>query len=116
LCCPTKFAGEVRSLALMFISIYSELQRKVCRDRPMSELSPPASCSFWASSELLLFQYGHYGWASTQTKTTFILNQLIPAGHCACQSATIFKCDTCLQCSASKKPLGSPARYSSLDH
>lgn len=25
-----------------------------------------------------------------------ILNQLIPAGHCSCQSATIFKCDSCL--------------------
>ena len=27
-----------------------------------------------------------------------LLNQLIPAGHCACQTSTIFKCDSCLQC------------------
>ncbi|GFF44474.1 O-glucosyltransferase rumi [Aspergillus udagawae] len=33
-----------------------------------------------------------------------LLNQLIPAGHCACQSATVFKCDSCLQCSASTLP------------
>lgn len=26
-----------------------------------------------------------------------ILNHLIPAGHCACESATIFKCESCLQ-------------------
>ncbi|KAE8391602.1 glycosyl transferase family 90-domain-containing protein [Aspergillus alliaceus] len=29
-----------------------------------------------------------------------ILNQLIPAGHCACEASTIFKCDSCLQCSS----------------
>ncbi|KAH1444985.1 hypothetical protein KXX13_005614 [Aspergillus fumigatus] len=33
-----------------------------------------------------------------------LLNQLIPAGHCACRSATIFSCDSCLQCSASTLP------------
>ncbi|GFF43601.1 DUF821 domain protein [Aspergillus udagawae] len=33
-----------------------------------------------------------------------LLNQLIPAGHCACQSATVFECDSCLQCSASTLP------------
>nr|OQO25545.1 hypothetical protein B0A51_06864 [Rachicladosporium sp. CCFEE 5018] len=26
-----------------------------------------------------------------------ILNQLIPAGHCACQTATIFECSSCLE-------------------
>ncbi|KAE8140891.1 glycosyl transferase family 90-domain-containing protein [Aspergillus pseudotamarii] len=29
-----------------------------------------------------------------------LLNHLIPAGHCACQTSTIFKCDNCLQCPA----------------
>ncbi|KAA8648060.1 uncharacterized protein ATNIH1004_003943 [Aspergillus tanneri] len=29
-----------------------------------------------------------------------LLNHLIPAGHCACQSTLDFKCDTCLYCSA----------------
>ncbi|KAB8262073.1 endoplasmic reticulum-resident kdel protein [Aspergillus pseudonomiae] len=27
-----------------------------------------------------------------------LLNHLIPAGHCACQTSTIFKCGNCLQC------------------
>lgn len=26
-----------------------------------------------------------------------LLNQLIPAGHCACQSATVFECQSCLE-------------------
>lgn len=29
-----------------------------------------------------------------------LLNQLIPAGHCVCQSSTTFQCDSCLQCPA----------------
>ncbi|KAL5361235.1 glycosyl transferase family 90-domain-containing protein [Aspergillus floccosus] len=30
-----------------------------------------------------------------------LLNQLIPAGNCACQTSTVFQCDSCLQCSDS---------------
>ncbi|PYH69369.1 DUF821 domain protein [Aspergillus vadensis CBS 113365] len=29
-----------------------------------------------------------------------LLNQLIPAGHCACHTAAIFECDSCLRCPA----------------
>ncbi|KAL3463695.1 glycosyl transferase family 90-domain-containing protein [Aspergillus heterothallicus] len=28
-----------------------------------------------------------------------LLTQIIPAGHCACESATVFQCDSCLTCS-----------------
>ncbi|KAF5858943.1 hypothetical protein ETB97_003546 [Aspergillus alliaceus] len=51
-----------------------------------------------------------------------LLNQLIPAGHCACEASTIFKCDSCLRCSSqlpsndSALPSASePTSYSAFD-
>ncbi|KAJ6178269.1 glycosyl transferase family 90-domain-containing protein [Penicillium mononematosum] len=43
-----------------------------------------------------------------------LLNQLIPAGHCACQTSTVFQCDHCLQCSA-PIPLLSSAASTPID-
>lgn len=40
-------------------------------------------------------------WYGMNTDREYIhplLNQLIPAGHCACQSATIFECSSCMSC------------------
>ncbi|KAL4784918.1 putative endoplasmic reticulum-resident kdel protein [Aspergillus varians] len=40
-----------------------------------------------------------------------LLTQIIPAGHCACQTATVFECSTCLTCShqGPSSPTPSPA-------
>lgn len=40
-----------------------------------------------------------------------ILTQLIPAGHCACQTSTTFECSTCLSCSEIGLQLPSPSQW-----
>ena len=42
-----------------------------------------------------------YGMNSDRDYIHPLLNQLIPAGHCACQSATIFQCSSCVGCAQS---------------
>ncbi|KAJ5775113.1 uncharacterized protein N7511_000124 [Penicillium nucicola] len=39
-----------------------------------------------------------YGMSSDRNYIHPILTQLIPAGHCACQTSTTFQCSTCLTC------------------
>ncbi|KAJ5641949.1 hypothetical protein N7490_005949 [Penicillium lividum] len=41
-----------------------------------------------------------YGMNSDRDYIHPILTQLIPAGHCACQTSTTFECSTCLSCPA----------------
>lgn len=40
-----------------------------------------------------------------------ILTQLIPAGHCACQTSTTFECSTCLSCSEAGQQLPSSPQW-----
>ncbi|KAK1147179.1 hypothetical protein N8T08_001918 [Aspergillus melleus] len=48
-----------------------------------------------------LFVWGlWFGVNSDRDNVPALLNHLIPAGHCACQTALDFKCDTCLSCAA----------------
>ncbi|KAL2821858.1 glycosyl transferase family 90-domain-containing protein [Aspergillus cavernicola] len=44
-----------------------------------------------------------------------ILTQLIPAGHCACETATVFECSTCLTCSH-KELSATPAETWEFDY
>ncbi|PLB51292.1 DUF821 domain protein [Aspergillus steynii IBT 23096] len=48
-----------------------------------------------------------FGVNSDRDNVPTLLNQLIPAGHCACETSLEFKCDTCLHCSADA-PTSSP--------
>lgn len=41
-----------------------------------------------------------YGMNSDRDNVHPVLNQLIPAGHCACQTSTTFNCSSCLTCSS----------------
>lgn len=41
-----------------------------------------------------------YGMNSDRDDIHPLLNQLIPAGHCACQTSTVFQCASCLGCAA----------------
>lgn len=50
-----------------------------------------------------------FGVNSDRDNVPAILNQLIPAGHCACETALDFKCDSCLRCSA-EAPTSSPEK------
>lgn len=49
-----------------------------------------------------------YGMNSDRDYIHPILTQLIPAGHCACQTSTTFECSTCLSCPEStlQQPTG----------
>jgi hypothetical protein len=42
-----------------------------------------------------------YGMNSDRNYIHPILTQLLPAGHCACQTSTTFQCSTCVSCSES---------------
>ncbi|KAJ5191895.1 uncharacterized protein N7498_010880 [Penicillium cinerascens] len=67
-----------------------------------------------------------YGMNSDRDYIHPILTQLIPAGHCACQTSTTFQCSTCLSCpDAGVEITSSPrwnfdysrdARNEALDH
>ncbi|BCS25126.1 uncharacterized protein APUU_41570A [Aspergillus puulaauensis] len=56
---------------------------------------------------VLSFGAGVVLWYTINSDREFlhpILTQVIPAGHCACESATIFECSTCLTCSHQDTP------------
>jgi hypothetical protein len=46
-----------------------------------------------------------FGMNSDRDNVPRLLTQLIPAGHCTCQSSTSFQCADCLTCLASPPPL-----------
>ncbi|KAJ6136724.1 hypothetical protein N7497_012428 [Penicillium chrysogenum] len=46
-----------------------------------------------------------FGMNSDRDNVPMLLTQLIPAGHCTCQSSTSFQCADCLTCLASPPPL-----------
>ncbi|KAI9367586.1 glycosyl transferase family 90-domain-containing protein [Aspergillus egyptiacus] len=48
-----------------------------------------------------------FGMNSDHDNVPALLTQLIPAGHCTCQSSTTFQCADCLTCLASPPPAGS---------
>ncbi|KAF9891508.1 hypothetical protein FE257_003975 [Aspergillus nanangensis] len=45
-----------------------------------------------------------YGVNSDRDYIHPLLTQLIPAGHCACESSTTFQCSSCLTCTSSSTP------------
>ena len=67
----------------------------------MALLKGRPSCS-QAIYSFLLFLFGFfgvliwYGMNSDKDNIPQVLTQLIPAGHCTCQTSTNFECDTCL--------------------
>ncbi|KAI9370615.1 glycosyl transferase family 90-domain-containing protein [Aspergillus egyptiacus] len=77
------------------------------RSRPQgSLLSALCFLSFLAFAAGVVLWYAVN---SDQDSLHPILTQLIPAGHCACETATVFKCSTCLTCPHSL-PSPSPQR------
>ncbi|KAL5340585.1 glycosyl transferase family 90-domain-containing protein [Aspergillus crustosus] len=67
--------------------------------RPTSKL---ALLSILFTLCILSFSAGAILWYAVNSDSDYshpLLTQLIPAGHCACQTATVFECSTCLTCS-----------------
>ncbi|KAJ5664908.1 uncharacterized protein N7477_007356 [Penicillium maclennaniae] len=53
-----------------------------------------------------------YGMNSDRDYIHPVLTQLIPAGHCACQTSTTFQCSTCLSCPETSLQIPSSPRWS----
>ncbi|KAL4886019.1 glycosyl transferase family 90-domain-containing protein [Aspergillus karnatakaensis] len=58
--------------------------------------------SIFFTLSVLCFSAGAILWYAVNSDRDYshpLLTQLIPAGHCACQTATVFECTTCVTCS-----------------
>ncbi|KAL4926119.1 uncharacterized protein BDV17DRAFT_293742 [Aspergillus undulatus] len=85
-------------------------------------LLSPARClhgslpSLVCSLTFLSFFVGVLLWYTINSDRGYLhplLTQIIPAGHCACETATVFECSTCLTCSHQDLALTlSPAKAS----
>ena len=69
----------------------------------------------WVFCAIVIFTMW-FGMNSDRDNVHPIITQIIPAGHCTCQTSTTFQCAECLTCLTSSGPATTPAGGDDDDH